>query len=73
MQSKRSVITRDNIIFLLHTKQKARVQWALYTNTHKHTFEKKKDNPLTCRSWRRLANTDSLKLLFTRLHTVGNG
>lgn len=46
----------------------------LLTQMHTNTlWEKKKDKPLTCLSWRRLANTDSLKLLFTFLHTAGNG
>lgn len=70
-----STIARDNIIFLLHCKQRAGEQWALYTQTHtlRRGKGKKKDKPLTCLSWRRLANTDSLKLLFTGPHTVGNG
>ncbi len=72
VQSERSVITRDNIIVLLHSKQKATVQLALHKHTHTNTPLKRID-PLTCLSWRRLANTDSLKLLFTCLHTTGNG
>lgn len=72
VQSEGSVITRDDIVFSLHSRQKARVQWALCTNTHKQTGIFKK-NTLTYPSWRRLANTDSLKLLFSRLHTGGNG
>lgn len=64
------VITRDNIIFLLHTTQKGH---STVGSLHKYKhFERERDK-LTCLSWRRLANTDSLKILFTFLHAVGNG
>lgn len=59
---------RHRHLLTSHSNKKSTVQWAFNANTHKHT----QDKPLTCPSWRRRANTDSLKLLYTFLHTVGN-
>lgn len=51
-------------------KQKARVEWALCTCAHQPPRQENLYKSLTCQSWRRPANTDSLNLLFTFLHTA---